>query len=256
MKFSKIASAASSLVLLNVSTTNAMNGIHRPTYNGQFNDSITNITSFINDNYNEVLAKNCIMSIYNLTEPINKKYRKRAEVQFILIKLLGHKLTHMIEDTQDEDATAFESINCDQVIGALEYANKFAPSDLYKEAAKHLARISKRGMKKLLTLLKSSANRSEEDVFKEIDSLTHSGLTEAQLIKRASRFPRTELFLKHLTIILVIAAALMDACGNVSVVLCQTLLAFSFLTLAYWLVQFSRVLFGMNNLSVTDILPF
>ncbi|KAG0671652.1 hypothetical protein C6P45_000144 [Maudiozyma exigua] len=256
MKFSKIATAASSLVLLNVSTTNAMNGIHRPTYNGQFNDSITNLTAFINDNYNEVLAKNCIMSICNLTESINKKYRKRAEVQFILIKLLGHKLTHMVEDTQSEDVTAFESINCDQVIGALEYANRFAPSDLYKQAAKHLTRISKREMKKLLTLLKSGTNHSEEHISKEVDSLTRSSLTEAQLIKRAGRFPRTELFLKHLTIMLVIAAALMDACGNVSLALCQTLLVFSFLTLAYWLVEISRVLFGMDNLSVTDILPF
>ena len=254
MKFSKII-AATSLALWNMSTVDAMNDIHRPTYNRQFNDSISNITSFINDNYNEVIAKNCIMSIYNLTEPINKKYRKRSEIQFILVKLLGHKLTHMIEDNQDEDSATFESINCDQVIRALKYANKFAPGDLYKESIKHVGHLSKDGIKKLLSLLKVGANKSEEEISKQIDSLNDSSLTEAQLIKRASRFPRTELFLKHLTIILVIAAALMDACGNVSMPLCQTLLVFSLVTLAYWLVQISRVLFGMDNLSITDILP-
>ena len=74
MKFSKII-AATSLALWNMSTVDAMNDIHRPTYNRQFNDSISNITSFINDNYNEVIAKNCIMSIYNLTEPILRPFR-------------------------------------------------------------------------------------------------------------------------------------------------------------------------------------
>lgn len=247
--------AASSLVLLNMSTVNAAIDIHRLIGNRQLNDSILNITSFINDNYDEVLARNCIMSIHNLTEPIDRKYRKRVEVQYILVKLLGHKLTHMVEDNRDEDAATFESVNCDQVIRALKYANKFAPGDLYKEAVKYIGHLSKHGVKKLLLLLKSGINKSEEEISKEVESLNDSDLTEAQFIKRATRFPRTELFLKHLTIILVIAAALMDACGNVSMALCQTLLVFSLVTLAYWLVQISRVLFGMDNLSVTDILP-
>ncbi|SMN19994.1 hypothetical protein, no similarity [Maudiozyma saulgeensis] len=237
----------------NVLHVDATEKFHKPTYNEEFNSSITKVTNFIMENYHSELANNCTKWITELVTIFNSKYNKRQECKFILTKLFQHKLTHMIEDKESEDSNLIQEHNCNQIIKSLQFANNFAPKDMYKRAAKHVTTLTKNQfneMLKIFTRNETNSDTSYNSLIKDFELNNN-----VNLIKRESRFPRTELFLKHLTIVLVMAAGLMDTCGNVSMFLCRTMLILFVFTLTYWMVEVSRILFDMNFLTVENILP-
>ncbi|CAB4254077.1 hypothetical protein, no similarity [Maudiozyma barnettii] len=243
---------AATLLFYNILVVQAK-GFHRPTYNEEFNSSVNNVTNFIRDNYHPEVSNNCTKLIGELVSSFNSKYDKRQECKFVLTKLFEHKLSHMMEDAGFENSYMYEKINCDQVIKALQFANDYSPKDMFVRAAKHVATLSKDQFKQLLKIIR----RNETALDVSYDHLINGSELDigVRLSKREPRFPLTELFLKHLTVLLVMAAGLLDTCGNVSMFLCRTMLALFVFALTYWMVELSRLMFGMSLLAVTNVLP-
>lgn len=204
-------------------------------YSNDFFKVVSNLTTTIKYYDTDNLLTEELNNFLLKADRVNRKYEKKVYALFSITRILAMKVDQIMNERDIPLKTHLKQLN-----DGLQFALKKSPSDYYKHSFRYIIKLSKENYEKLLQKIQKKAPDVEEEYSSDL------------LYKRATRWPHLEKFLKSLSIIFMIAAALMDTCGNVPQVVCQITLITVLVGLAFWITDLARTILATPDVEISE----